>query len=206
MNIQIKISKKPVEYVKAISFIETRMNKLKAKKASELIWILEHPSTYTKGIRSNENEILDNSLKIIKTNRGGKITWHGPGQKICYFVIDLSSRGKDVRKFILILENTIIKTLNEYGIKSYSDRKNVGIWVYDKGKVKKIAAIGVRIKKWIAYHGFSINVSNSLVEYKKIIPCGIKDKSVINLKKIKDQNYDGIEKKIAKNLINYLDY
>ncbi len=204
MNIEIKISKKPVEYMKAISFIEERINMVQAKKASELIWLLEHPSIYTGGIRSKKNEILDNSLKVIKTNRGGKITWHGPGQKICYFVIDLSKRNKDVRKFILILEKTIIKTLNQYGIKSYSDRKNIGIWVNDKGKIKKIAAIGLRIKKWIAYHGFSINVTNSLDEYKKIIACGIKNKSVINLKKIKDQNYSGIEKKIAKNLISYL--
>ncbi len=204
MNIEIKISKKPVEYIKAISFIEKRLNMVKAKKASELIWLLEHPSTYTRGIRSKENEILDNNLKIIKTNRGGKITWHGPGQKICYFVIDLSKRSKDVRKFITVLEKTIIKTLKEYGIKSYSDRKNIGIWVNDKGKIKKIAAIGLRIKKWIAYHGFSINVNNTLDEYKKIIPCGIKDKSVVNLKKIKDQNYNNKEKKIAKNLISYL--
>ena len=123
MNIEIKISKKPVEYMKAISFIEERINMVQAKKASELIWLLEHPSIYTGGIRSKKNEILDNSLKVIKTNRGGKITWHGPGQIICYFGIDLNKRNKDIRKFILNLEKILIKTLEEYKIKFMINNK-----------------------------------------------------------------------------------
>jgi len=205
MSIEIKISKKPIEYLKAISILEKRMTKLKDKKGSELIWILEHPNTYTRGIRSNDDEILDKRLKIINTNRGGKITWHGAGQKVCYFVINLNTRCKDVRKFILIIEKAIIKTINEYGIKSYADRNNVGIWVNHDNKTKKVAAIGLKIKRWIAYHGFSINVSNKLDAYKKIIPCGIKNKSVTNLKEIIDQNYKGIEKKIVNNLIKFLD-
>ena len=205
MSIEIKISKKPIEYLKAISILEKRMTKLKDKKGSELIWILEHPNTYTRGIRSNDDEILDKRLKIINTNRGGKITWHGSGQKVCYFVINLNARCKDVRKFILIIEKAIIKTINEYGIKSYADRNNVGIWVNHDNKTKKVAAIGLKIKRWIAYHGFSINVSNKLDAYKKIIPCGIKNKSVTNLKEIIDQNYKGIEKKIVNNLIKFLD-
>ncbi len=204
MSIEIKISKKPVEYVKAVSFLERRMTKLKDKKASELIWILEHPNTYTRGVRSNDNEILDKKLKVIDTNRGGKITWHGPGQKVCYFVLNLNTRCKDVRKFILILEKTIIKTINEYGIESYPDRKNIGIWVTHNNKIKKIAAIGLKIKRWIAYHGFSINISNNLQAYTKIIPCGIKNKSVTNLKEIKNQNYKDIEKKLVNNLIKFL--
>jgi lipoate-protein ligase B len=205
MSIEIKISKKPVEYVKAVSFLEKRMLELKDKKQSELIWILEHPSTYTKGIRSKENEILDKNLKIINTNRGGKLTWHGSGQIVCYFVLNLNTRGKDVRRFILILEKAIIKTIEEYGIKSYADRKNIGIWVNDKNKIKKVAAIGLKIKRWIVYHGFSINISNKLDAYKKIIPCGIKQNSVTSLKKIKNQSYKGIEKKIINNLIKFLD-
>ena len=205
MSIEIKISKKPVEYVKAVSFLEKRMLELKDKKQSELIWILEHPSTYTRGIRSKENEILDKNLKIINTNRGGKLTWHGSGQIVCYFVLNLNTRGKDVRRFILILEKAIIKTIEEYGIKSYADRKNIGIWVNHKKKIKKIAAIGIRIKKWIAYHGFSINVNNNLENYNKIIPCGIKDKGVINLKLFKDQNYDQLSNKIINNFIKNLE-
>ena len=205
MSIEIKISKKPVEYVKAVSFLEKRMLELKDKKQSELIWILEHPSTYTGGIRFKENEILDKNVKIINTNRGGKLTWHGSGQIVCYFVLNLNTRGKDVRRFILILEKAIIKTIGEYGIKSYADRKNIGIWVNDKNKIKKVAAIGLKIKRWIVYHGFSINISNKLDAYKKIIPCGIKQNSVTSLKKIKNQSYEGIEKKIINNLIKFLD-
>ena len=166
--------------------------------------IIEHPNTYTSGISYRDNEILDKNIKIIKTSRGGKVTWHGPGQKICYFVIDLNRRKKDIRKFISILEKTIIETLKEYKIQSYSDKKNIGIWINHDNQVKKVAAIGVRVKKWIAYHGFSININNNLNEYKKIIPCGIKDKKVTNLKQIKNQEYKNFEKKIIKNFIKNL--
>ena len=181
-----------------------KISKLKNNKANELIWILEHPNTYTAGISYRDNEILDKNIKIIKTSRGGKVTWHGPGQKICYFVIDLNRRKKDIRKFISILEKTIIETLKEYKIQSYSDKKNIGIWINHDNQVKKVAAIGVRVKKWIAYHGFSININNNLNEYKKIIPCGIKDKKVTNLKQIKNQEYKNFEKKIIKNFIKNL--
>ena len=204
MNIEIKITKKPVEYNKAITFLENRLIKLKNNKANELIWLLEHPNTYTAGTSYSDNEILDKNIKIIKTSRGGKVTWHGPGQKICYFVIDLNRRKKDIRKFISILEKTIIETLKEYKIQSYSDKKNIGIWINHDNQVKKVAAIGVRVKKWIAYHGFSININNNLNEYKKIIPCGIKDKKVTNLKQIKNQKYKNFEKKIIKNFIKNL--
>ena len=204
MKIEIKKSVKPVKYIDAIDFLEKRLVKINNNKESELIWILRHSEVYTAGTSFKENEILDKSIDIIRTKRGGKITWHGPGQLICYFVIDLNKREKDVRKFINIIENTIIKTLDDYNIKSFNDPKNIGIWVYHERKIKKIAAIGIRIKKWIAYHGFSININNNLNEYKKIIPCGIKDKKVTNLKQIKNQEYKNFEKKIIKNFIKNL--
>jgi len=204
MNIEIKISKKQVEYKKAIDFLEKRLIKLKNGKASELIWLLEHPNIYTAGTSYRNNEILDKNIKIIKTNRGGKITWHGPGQIICYFVIDLSKRNKDIRKFISTLEKIIIDTLEEYKIKSFPDRKNIGIWVNHKNQIKKIGAIGIKVKNWIAYHGFSININNDLKFYKKIMPCGINYKGIINLKYIKDQKYYFFDKKIIKNFIKYL--
>ena len=204
MNIEIKISKKPVEYTKAIAFLEKRLLKLKNHKASELVWILEHPKIYTGGTNYKNYEILDKKIKIIQTNRGGKITWHGPGQTICYFVIDLNKRNKDIRKFILNLEKIIIKTLEEYEIKSFSDRKNVGIWVNHKNKINKVGAIGIKVKNWIAYHGFSVNINNELKSYKKIIPCGVTEREVINLKTIKDQEYNFFNKKIIKNFIKYL--
>ena len=204
MSIEIKISKKPVEYSKAIAFLENRLIKLKSKKTSEIIWVLEHPSIYTGGISFKNDEIIDKKIKIIKTNRGGKITWHGPGQKIFYFVIDLSKRKKDIRKFIMNLERIIIEALEDYKIEAFCDRKNIGIWVNNQNQTKKIGAIGIKVKNWVAYHGFSINVNNKLSPYKKIIPCGIKDRSIINLKSIKNVNYNNLEKKIIKNFIKYL--
>jgi lipoyl(octanoyl) transferase len=205
MNIDIKKSTKLVNYTEAIDFLEKRLIEVNHNKSNELIWILEHPSTFTTGMSYDKNEILDKRINLIKTNRGGKITWHGPGQLICYFVIDLKKRKKDIRKFVTLIEKTIIQTLRKYKINSFSDRKNIGIWVNDKNKTKKIGAIGIKIKKWIAYHGFSLNINNSLHQYKKIIPCGIKDKEVSNLKLIKNQNYIKIKDEIALNFIKNLE-
>jgi lipoyl(octanoyl) transferase len=204
MKIKIKRSKKPIEYNKAINFLEKKMALMKKSEVSELIWVLEHPEIYTAGTSFSKNEILDNSINLIRTNRGGKITYHGPGQSIFYFVIDLNKRKKDIRNFINIIENTIIQTLSEYKIKSFADRDNVGIWVNDNNKIKKIAAIGIRVSKWIAFHGFSINVNNDLKKYKKIIPCGIKNKGITNLKSIKMQDYKGLNNKIINNFIKNL--
>ena len=205
MNIDIKKSAKPVKYIDAIEFLEKRAVDVNLKKKKELVWILEHPSTFTAGKKYKESEILDKKIKLIQTSRGGKITWHGRGQLICYFVIDLSRRGKDIRKFINLIEKTIIETLKKYNIYSFSDRKNVGIWIKDDNKTKKIGAIGIKIRKWIAFHGFSLNINNSLNEYRKIIPCGIKSKDITCLKLIKDQNYKKIKKDIVSNFIKNLE-
>ena len=205
MNIDIKKSTKLINYTEAIDFLEKRLIEVNQNKSNELIWVLEHPSTFTAGMSYNKNEILDKKINLIKTNRGGKITWHGPGQLVCYFVIDLNKRKKDIRKFVTLIEKTIIQTLKKYKINSFSDRKNIGIWVNDKNKTKKIGAIGIKIKKWIAYHGFSLNINNSLHQYKKIIPCGIKDKGISNLKLIKNQNYMKIKDEIVLNFIKNLE-
>ena len=198
MSIDVKISKKPVNYNDAIDFLENKVIEINDNKSNELIWLLEHPSIFTGGKSYKSSDIIDKSINLIETTRGGKITWHGPGQLICYFAIDLNKRGKDIRKFINTIENTIIDTLNYFNINSKSDRKNIGIWVNSD---KKIAAIGVRVKKWIAYHGFSINIYNDLKKYDKIIPCGIKERKVTNLIKIKNQNYDIIKDKLIKNFL-----
>ena len=204
MSIEIKKSIKPVNYEKAINFLEARVEKLiNNRKTKELIWFLEHPHIFTGGSSYKNEEILDNSIKIIKTSRGGKITWHGPGQLICYFVIDLSKRNKDIRKFLDVIETSIIKSLKYFDINVISDRKNIGIWYKKGNNTSKVGAIGIKVKKWIAYHGFSINISNDLKKYKKIIPCGIINKKVTNLKKIKKQNYNQIYKILTdKFLIN----
>jgi len=201
MNIEIKKSQKPVKYEDALIFMEHRLSEINEKKSKDLIWILEHEEIYTAGTSYKEAEILDKSIKIIKTNRGGKITYHGPGQLICYFVIDLKKRNKDIRKFISTIEKTIINTLKHYNIETFADKKNIGIWYnYDK-QIKKIAAIGVRVSKWIAYHGFSINIKNDLKRYQAIIPCGIEDKGVTNLKEIEDLNYKELGNKLVENFI-----
>ena len=201
MKIEIKKSKKPVKYKDALDFMEQRVRDINHKKSSDLIWILEHEHLYTAGKNFDENEILDKSIKIIETNRGGKITYHGPGQLICYFVIDLKKRKKDIRKFISLIEKTIIDTLMTYKIKTFSDKKNIGIWYKKNLKIEKVAAIGVRVSKWIAYHGFSININNNLEKYKAIIPCGIKDKGVTNLKKIKNQDYKKLKNILIDNFV-----
>ena len=202
MNIEIKNSVKPVNYIDAIEFMEQRLEQIFKHNDKELIWTLEHDEIYTAGTSHNEKDIIDKSIEIIETNRGGKITCHGPGQLIFYFVIDLRKRGKNIRKIISAIERTIIDTLKIYNIKSFADRKNIGIWFKNKsGEIDKIAAIGIKVKKWIAYHGFAINISNDLNVYKKIIPCGIKDRGVSNLNKIKKQNYKNIENDLIRNFL-----
>ena len=204
MNIEIKKSQKPVKYEEALRIMEDRLLQIDQKKSKDLIWILEHQNIYTAGTSYKENEILDNSIKIFKTNRGGKITYHGPGQLICYFVIDLKKIKKDIRNFISIIEKTIIDSLKSYNINTFSDKENIGIWFDDNSKIKKVAAIGVRVSKWIAYHGFSINIDNDLKKYDAIIPCGIKDKGITNLKTINNQSYTDLKDRIIKNFISNL--
>ena len=201
MNIEIKKSKKPIKYEDAIRFMEQRLIEIHENNSNELIWILQHDDIYTAGTSFNQNEIIDKKIDILKTNRGGKITYHGPGQLICYFVIDLKRRKKDIRKFISLIEKTIIDTLKFYNINSFADKDNIGIWYNNNSKIEKIAAIGVRVSKWIAYHGFSVNINNDLKKYDAIVPCGIRDKGVTNLLKINNQNYNDLDDKLLKNFI-----
>ena len=192
MDLEIKKSIKPINYFQAINLLEKRLDDLSKNKSKELIWTLEHDEIFTAGTSYKNNEILDKSINIIKTNRGGKITCHAPGQLVCYFVLDLRKK-KDIRKFITCIEKTIIETLKEYKINTFSDQNNIGIWYKKNNMTYKIAAIGVRVKKWIAYHGFSINIKNNLDQYKKIIPCGIKDKGVTNLISIANNDYSNLD-------------
>ena len=204
MNIEIKKSIKPVKYDVAIKLLEERLIEINSNKKGNLIWILEHEEVYTAGTSYDDKEILNKNINLIKTNRGGKITYHGPGQLICYFVIDLKPKQKDIRKFITIIEKTIIDSLSEFNIKSFGDPKNIGIWVNDKADIKKIAAIGVRVSKWIAYHGFAVNINNDLTKYNNIIPCGISDKGVTCLKDINNQNYNMLGDIIVNNFTKNL--
>jgi lipoyl(octanoyl) transferase len=205
MNIEIKKSIKPIKYEDAIKLLEERLLEINNGQKEDLIWILEHEEVYSAGTSYKEKEILNKDISLVKTNRGGKITYHGPGQLICYFVIDLKKRKKDIRKFITLIEETIIERLSKFKIKSFGDPTNLGIWTTHKGEINKVAAIGVRVSKWIAYHGFAININNDLSKYKNIIPCGISDKGVTNLKKIKDQDYKDLDKIIIDTFSKHLE-
>ena len=202
MNIEVKNSIKPVDYIESMKILEKRVEDVYLDKKDEFLWILEHNTVYTAGKSAKEKDLIDKNLHVIKTNRGGKYTLHAPGQKVIYFVINLNNREKDIRKFINKIELCIMKILKEYNVKSHTDSKNIGIWVNSKNKTKKIAAIGVRVKKWIAYHGFSLNVNNDLSLYKRIIPCGIKDRKVTSLEDIGVKNWKNIEDVIKKNFLD----
>tara|TARA_B100001996_G_C18453290_1_gene513103 strand:+ start:40 stop:657 length:618 start_codon:yes stop_codon:yes gene_type:complete len=202
MNIEVKNTVNTVDYTESMDALEQRVEDVLLGKKKELLWIIEHNSVYTAGTSSNENDLLNKNINVIKTNRGGKYTYHGPGQKVVYFVLDLNTRKKNIKNLINNIEKCIIEVLKEYKITSYADKNNIGIWVDHKNKPKKIAAIGVKVRKWIAYHGFSLNVANDLSKYKNIIPCGIKDKGITSLKELGVENYENIEKIITKKFLN----
>jgi lipoyl(octanoyl) transferase len=200
MTLEVKISKKLIPYKSAFKFLKKRVDSVKIEKDKDLLWILEHPLTFTGGIRSQKNEILDKKIKIIETNRGGKITLHNPGQKVIYFVLNLNNKKKNVRNLVKIVEKSIIELLKLYNIESYADRENIGIWVNGK----KIAAIGIRVSQWIAYHGCSINMNNNLNHYKKIIPCGLSNSNITSMVKETRNKLTNIETNLKKIFIKNL--
>ena len=193
MSIEIKYSQQRITYKKAMNFLNKRVDELKNGKNKELIWILEHPKTYTAGVSFNHKDILNKTVNLIKTNRGGKITLHNPGQTVVYFAINLNKRKKDIRKFINVIEDSIIEFLKIYRINAKKDKKNVGIWVNDK----KIAAIGLRVSRWIAFHGCSININNNIKDYLKIIPCGLDNRKVTSVNLEKKMTPRNFKKKLA---------
>ena len=202
MNIEVKNTHKLIDYTDSMKILEKRVKDVFRKEKGELLWILEHKTVYTAGTSSKEEDVLDKNLKIVKTNRGGKHTLHSPGQKVIYFVLNLNKRKKDIRVLVQKIEKCIIEVLKEYKIKSYSDRKNIGIWVGSPKNLMKIAAIGIRVKKWIAYHGFSLNVNNDLSKYRKITPCGIKDKGITSLQEMGIKKFHNIDKIIIEKFLN----
>ena len=202
MKIEVKNSVKPVDYLDSMKILEDRVNDVHSGKKKELLWILEHNTVYTAGTSASNKDLLNKNIKLIKTNRGGKITLHSPGQKVVYFVLNLNKRKKDIRILVSKIENCIIEILKEYEISSYADSKNIGIWINKEEKEVKIAAIGIRVKKWIAYHGFAINIYNDLTKYNEIIPCGIKNKGVTSLKEMNVRNYKKINDIIINKFLN----
>jgi lipoyl(octanoyl) transferase len=202
MTLEVKNSVKPIDYNQSMKIMERRVQDVLMGRKNEFLWIIEHKSVYTGGSTFETRDIINKNIKVIKTKRGGKITFHGPGQKVVYFVLDLNKRGKDVRKLVRNVELCIINILKEYKLDAYNDKKNIGIWINSKNKVLKIAAIGIKIKKWVAYHGFSINVCNDLKKYDAIIPCGIRGRGITSMKTLGINNYKNINKIIKKNFLN----
>ncbi len=202
MKIEVKHCIKPIDYEKSMLILEKRVKDVLLGKENEFLWIIEHTPVYTAGTSSKEDDLLDKKIKVIKTNRGGKYTFHGPGQKVVYFVLNLNKRGKDIRKLINNIETCIINILKDYKIEGYTDKKNIGIWINNRNDLQKIASIGIKVKNWIAYHGFSINVYNDLTKFNKIVPCGIRDKKITSLKEIGIENYGNIEDNIIKNFLD----
>jgi len=200
---EVKNSIKPIDYIDSMKILEKRVDGVIAGRKDEFLWILEHKTIYTAGTSSNEKDLLDKNIKVIRTNRGGKHTLHSPGQKVVYFVLNLNKRKKDIRLLINKIENCIIEILKVYDVKGYTDKKNIGIWVNEKNNFLKIAAIGIRVRKWIAYHGFAINAFNDLSKYESIVPCGIKDKGITSLERIGVKNFKNINEIIAEKFLNF---
>ncbi len=171
-----------ISYDRAVAEMEKRVAAIRASTALETAWLLEHPPLYTAGTRANYKDLLDpNRLPVYKTGRGGEFTYHGPGQRIAYVMLDLKERGRDVKAYIRGLEDWLIATLAYFGIKGERRQGRVGIWVVSGDREEKIAAIGVRIRRWVSYHGIALNVNPNLDEYSGIIPCGIKGYGVTSL-------------------------
>ena len=200
MTIEIKKQYDLVDYETSVEFMQLRVNQILNKSKNELIWFLNHDHIYTQGTSAVENEILKkNKIRIVKTNRGGKTTYHGPGQRIVYFMIDLNNKKKDIRKFITIIEKSLMDFLKNYQIDSATYKERVGIWVTGRNGKKfnqeeKIGAIGLRLKNWVTYHGLSFNIKPKMENYKFINACGLKNFRNTSLHEldinISEENFD----------------
>src|SRR6056300_672966 len=190
MSIEIKKQYDFVDYEKSIEDMKTRVNEIITESKEELIWFLNHDHIYTQGTSAAKSEILKkNKIQIVKTNRGGKTTYHGPGQRIIYFIINLNKRKKDIRKFISIIESSLMEFLKMYNVDCATYNNRVGIWVTGKNgekfdKEEKIGAIGLRLKKWITYHGLSFNINPDMKNYKHINACGLENYKNTSLEKL----------------------
>ncbi|MCJ8335485.1 MAG: lipoyl(octanoyl) transferase LipB [Epibacterium sp.] len=180
-----------VPYEEAEAFMEARSDAIASGEADECIWLLEHPALYTAGTSANEKDLTDpNRFPVYQTKRGGQYTYHGPGQRVVYVMLDLNKRGKDVRKFVQQLETWVINALNEFNVTGQIREGRVGVWVERPDRPRsangalaedKIAAIGIRLRKWVSFHGISINVEPELSHFSGIVPCGIAEFGVTSL-------------------------
>ena len=208
-QIEIKISNKEVNYKEAVLFMESKVRDISEYHSKELLWFLSHNHIFTQGTSASDDEILNSDvIEVLKTNRGGKTTYHGPGQRIVYFMLNLNNKKKDIRKFISVIENSVIDFLKNYNVEARAFKDRVGIWVIKNNKMtfdkeKKISAIGLRVKKWVTYHGMSFNINPDLKYYNSIHSCGLKEYANTSLNelgiKIDQKEFDEGFKKIFLN-------
>ncbi len=170
------IADRPVAYDEAVAFMERRVEAIRAGTADECVWLLEHPPLYTAGTSAMDGDLLDPRFPVFRTGRGGQFTYHGPGQRVAYVMLDLKRRGPDVRRYVHDLEDWILATLARFNLRGERREGRVGIWVpREGGREDKIAAIGVRVRRWVTFHGVALNVEPDLSHFEGIVPCGIAD-------------------------------
>ena len=208
-QIEIKISNEEISYRESMLFMESKVREISKNHSKELLWFLSHNHIFTQGTSASDDEILNSKvIEVLKTNRGGKTTYHGPGQRIVYFMLNLNNKKKDIRKFISVIENSVIDFLKNYNVEARAFKDRVGIWVIKNNKMtfdkeKKISAIGLRVKKWITYHGMSFNINPDLKYYNSIHSCGLKEYTNTSLNelgiKIDQKEFDEGFKKIFLN-------
>ena len=180
--IEVRCNRAPVPYRAALETMTHRNAAIAQAQASELVWLLEHPPVYTAGTSADPAELLDPRFEVVKAGRGGRYTYHGPGQRIGYVLLDLTRRARDVRGYVHALEGWVIDTLGDFGLEAWRAEGRIGIWtVGPDGREAKIGAIGVRIRKWVTMHGFSVNLSPDLAHFSGIVPCGIEEFGVTSL-------------------------
>lgn len=181
-DIEWRLDAAPVPYRAALAEQEARNRAIAAGEARELIWLLEHPPVYTAGTSAAADELLDPRFEVVETGRGGRYTYHGPGQRVGYVLLDLDERGRDVRRFVHALEGWVIDTLGDLGVESWRAAGRIGIWTRGPdGAEAKIGAIGVRVLRWVTMHGFAVNVAPDLTHFSGIVPCGVTDHGVTSL-------------------------
>ncbi|HEX8387689.1 MAG TPA: lipoyl(octanoyl) transferase LipB [Sphingomonas sp.] len=180
-DIEWRVSPGLTPYEEAVAEMEARAEAVAAGRAPELIWLLEHPPVYTAGTSASGADVIDPRFPVVRTGRGGKHTYHGPGQRIGYLVLNLNERGRDVRCYVHALEAWVIAALARSGVQAFAAPGRVGIWTLDGGREAKIGAIGVRVKRWVTLHGFSVNVAPDLSHFDGIVPCGISEYGVTSL-------------------------
>jgi len=182
-TLEWRISDELISYPEALSEMEKRVKAIREEEAPELVWLLEHPPLYTAGTSANPSDLVDpDRFPVYDAGRGGQYTYHGPGQRVVYFLLDLKKRGKDVRKFIYGLEEVMIQSVAKFGVTAERRKGRVGVWVErGAGKEDKVGAIGVRIKQWVTYHGIALNIEPDLSHFSGIVPCGITEHGVTSL-------------------------